>query len=199
VPGPHVYFPMGQAFQAGVWIHARTRAASAEAEAALLPSFRREVMAVDPAVPILSLETRPMFRDRNALLAVIRMGATIFTSFGIVALFMAAAGVYGVKAYVVSRRTREIGIRIALGATSRRVIWMVLRDGLVASIAGIVVGGSLAVLAGTAMRSLTYQNQSADAVVLGGALVVLVATMLLASVVPARRATKIAPLRALRD
>ena len=139
-----------------------------------------------------------MFRDRSLMLAVVRMGAAIFTVFGGVALLLAATGVYGVKAYVVARRTREIGIRMALGATPGRVVWMVVRDGLVASAAGIVVGLGLSAGAGVAMRSLTYQGRAADAMVLVAAVVILGLAALLASWIPARRATRIAPIAALR-
>ena len=76
--------------------------------------------ALDPELPIISLETRPMFRDRNLVLWLLRAGAKIFLAFGLLALFMTVVGVYGVKSYMVARRTREIGIRVALGATSRR-------------------------------------------------------------------------------
>ena len=197
-PGPHVYFPLAQEFQSGAYLHVRTRAASADADAALLPSLRETLRKTDATLPILGMETRAMFRNRSLMLAVVRMGAAIFTVFGGVALLLAATGVYGVKAYVVARRTREIGIRMALGATPGRVVWMVVRDGLVASAAGIVVGLGLSAAAGVAMRSLTYQGRAADALVLGAAVVILGLATLLASWIPARRATRIAPIAALR-
>jgi len=140
-----------------------------------------------------------MYRDRNLLLAVVRIGAAMFTIFGGVALFLAAVGIYGVKAYVVSRRTREIGIRVALGATPRGVVWMVVRDGLVASVVGLGIGLALSALVGIAMRSITYQGRAADAAVLGLALAVLAGSALLASWLPARRATKVSPLLAIRQ
>lgn len=198
-PEPHLYVPFGLEFRSGTYIQVKTRLASEAAEAAALPGFRRTVAGIDPHVPILSIETRPMFRDRNVMLAVVRMGAAVFGAFGAVALLLSAVGVYGVKAYVVSRRTREIGIRTALGATPARVIWDVVRDGLVTSVAGLAVGLGLAALTGTAMRGLVYQERGVDPLVLGAALLVLIVAALAASWLPARRATRIGPLRALRE
>jgi hypothetical protein len=198
-PRPHLYVPFGQEARAGAVLHVRTRATTAAAEAAMLPALRRTLIDVDPQLPVLSLETLPMFRDRNLMLAIVRIGAVIFTVFGAVALFLAAVGVYGVKAYLVSRRTREIGIRMALGASPAGVVWMVIRDGLVASVIGLGLGLGLAAIVGQGMRALTYQGRAADAAMLGLALVVLTTAALFASWIPARRATRITPTRALRE
>jgi putative ABC transport system permease protein len=194
---PHLYVPLGQQFQTGVFVHVRTSAATAEAEAALLPGFRREIASVDAGLPILSIETLPTYRDRNLELSIVRMGSQVFLAFGAIALFLAAVGVYGVKSYLVSRRTREIGIRLALGATPGGVVWLIVRDGLVTSVVGLVVGLGLGALAGAAMRNMTYQGTGADAVVLATALAVLAAAAFLASWLPARRATRVSPLRAI--
>ena len=129
-PGPQIYRPLAQDFRAGVTIHMTTSAASAEAEALMLPGVRQLLRAVDDRLPVVTLETRPMFRERNVMLWVVRAGAWVFTAFGLVALGMAALGIYGVKAYLVSRRTREIGIRMALGANPRQVVRLVMSDGL---------------------------------------------------------------------
>jgi hypothetical protein len=126
---PHIYTPAAQNFRAAMFLHARTNAATPEAEAAMLPDVRRMLVAIDPELPIIALETRPMYRDRNLILWVVRAGAQIFLAFGLLALFMTVVGVYGVKSYVVARRTREIGIRVALGATRRDVVRMVVRLG----------------------------------------------------------------------
>jgi ABC-type antimicrobial peptide transport system permease subunit len=181
-----------------MYLHATTAAPTPEAEAAMLPAIRARFARLAAIPPIVSLETRPMFRERNILLAVIRTGATIFMAFGVAALFLAAAGVYGVKAYLVSRRTREIGVRIALGAEPRHVVSMVVGEGLVLVACGLVAGAGLSVLTGQAMRSVLFQGEALDLPVIAVASVTLLTAVLLASFVPARRATRVAPTTALR-
>jgi ABC-type antimicrobial peptide transport system permease subunit len=166
----------------------------------MLPAIRRVLSGVDPRLPVLTLETQAMNRDRSFFLAILNAGAGLFTTFGVVALFMAAIGVYGVKAYVVSRRTREIGIRVALGAAPGDVVWMIVREGLTLSVAGLAVGVGLSALAGLGLRSLLYQGGGGqDAAVIAVALATLAGSALLASWWPARRATRIAPVKALRS
>ena len=197
-PGPHLYVPVGREFRSSLYIHVRTSLPSAKAEAALLPGLRRTLREIDAALPVLSLETRPMFRERNLMLAIVRLGANIFAAFGAVALFLATVGVYGVKAYVVSRRTREIGIRVALGATPGAVVRMVVREGAILAAIGLVAGGLLAVATGAALRTLAYQGRGVDGLVLAAAFVILLAASFLAAWLPARRATRVSPTLALR-
>jgi predicted permease len=198
-PVPHLYVPFGREFRSSLFVHVKTSLPSADAEAALLPGLRRTLRDVDPALPVLSLETRPMFRERNLMLAIVRVGANIFAAFGAVALFLAAVGVYGVKAYVVSRRTREIGIRVALGATPGAVVRLIVREGAVLSAIGLLAGGLLAVGAGAALRGLAYEGRGVDVTVLAGAFAVLIGAAFLAALIPARRATRLSPTDALRQ
>jgi predicted permease len=197
--GPQIYRPLAQDFRAGVTIHMTTNAASAEAETLMLPSVRQLLRAVDDRLPVVTLETRPMFRERNLMLWVVRAGAWVFTSFGLVALGMAALGIYGVKAYLVSRRTREIGIRMALGANPRQVVRLVMSDGLALTVAGLVVGLGLSLLMSPAVGSLLFQGSGFDAPVVALAFLTLLAAASLASWLPARRATRIQPSVAVRD
>jgi predicted permease len=197
-PEPFLYSTFGQSFQGNLYLHARTSAATPEAEAALLPAIGRTLGAIDPELPFVALETRPMFRARNLPLALLNTGASLFAMFGLAALFLAAIGVYGVKAYLVSRRTREIGIRVALGAEPRNVISMVLREGLTLVAAGLLLGVGLSVLAGGALRGMLFQGQALDLPVIALAAGTLVLAVLLASWIPARRATRVAPTTALR-
>jgi predicted permease len=196
---PHLYTPFGQEDRSSMNLHVRTTAPSAGAELAMLPTVRRELLALDPALPILTLETRPMYRDRNFMLWLLGAGANMFLTFGGLALFMSVVGVYGVKAYIVARRTREIGIRMALGATGGDVAKLVIREGVLLTAAGIVVGVGLSALAGGAIRSMLFGDSSFDAPVVLGAAVILTAAALLASWLPAHRATRIAPTVALRS
>ncbi len=194
----HLYTPLSQDFRADVYFHITTAAPTPEAEAAMLPVIRQALREVDSTLPVLRLETRTQYADRNFMLAVVRLGAAIFGVFGIVALVLATIGVYGVKAYIVSRRTREIGIRMALGATPNSVVSLVIKEGAVLSAVGLTIGLGLSVLAGIGMRSLLFQASPIDPLATVGALVVLVIAAIAASWIPARRATKVAPVTALR-
>jgi ABC-type antimicrobial peptide transport system permease subunit len=123
----------------------------------------------------------------------------VFSAFGALALLLATIGVYGLKAYDVARRTREIGIRIALGATSGDVKRLMLREGLRTTIAGVVIGLLLAAGVGKLVSGLLYQVSPLDPTALIGAAAVLATTALVATYLPARRATKVEPLLALRS
>jgi predicted permease len=194
----HIYTPLSQDFRADVYFHVRTLAATPEAEAAMLPILRQALREVDPSLPILRVETRAQYAARNFMLAVFRLGAAIFGVFGAVALLLASIGVYGVKAYIVSRRTREIGIRMALGATPTSVVSLVIREGAVLTAVGLAIGLGLSVLAAVGLRSLLFQASPFDPLATVGALVFLLAAAFAASWIPARRATKVAPITALR-
>lgn len=198
-PWPHIFTPVGQDTRSSLYIHLKTSAPTAEAETAMLPDVRRELIALDPSLPIISLETRPMFRDRNFVLWVVRAGANVFLAFGALALFMSVVGVYGVKSYVVARRTREIGIRVALGATPRNVVGMIVGDGLITTIVGLVIGLALSVLCGSIIRGLLFGDGGFDAPVIFGAIFALGIAATVAAWLPARRATRVAPTLALRS
>ena len=196
---PNIYTPVGQDFRSMMFLHVKTTAPSADAEAAMLPDIRRELVGLDPTLPIISLETRPMFRERNLVLWILRAGANVFVAFGLLALFMSVVGVYGVKSYVVARRTREIGIRVALGATPGNVVRLVVRDGLVTTVVGLIVGLGLSILAGSAIRSLLFGDWRFDITVIGAAVAALAIAATVAAWLPARRATRVAPTLALRS
>lgn len=194
----HIYTPLSQDFRADVYFHLTTAATTPEAESAMLPLLRQALREVDSTLPVLRVETRAQYADRNFMLGVVRLGAAIFGVFGLVALVLASIGVYGVKAYIVSRRTREIGIRMALGATPGSVVSLVIKEGAVLSAAGLTIGLGLSVLAGIGVRSLLFQSSPFDPVATIGALAVLTGAAVAASWIPARRATKVAPVTALR-
>jgi ABC-type antimicrobial peptide transport system permease subunit len=128
-----------------------------------------------------------------------RLAATLGAVFAIIALLLAAAGFYGVVAYAVVRRTREIGIRIALGAQPRHALWLMLREILALTIIGAVIGIALGRVAGHAVQSQLYGISASDPRVPVAAALLLVVVGLLASALPARRATRVDPLIALRS
>ncbi len=196
-PSPHLYRPYPQNYRSGAILHVRTQAGVDEAS--FLPTVRRLLRDVEPRLPVVSLETGPMYRERNPMLWIIRTGAVAFGAFGLIALFMAALGIYGVKAYLVSRRTREIGVRMALGATARQVTGLVMRDGLGLTITGLVLGLGLSFLTVRAVGSMIFGGGGFDLPIVGAAFVTLGAAALLANLIPARRATRVAPTVALRE
>ena len=122
----------------------------------------------------------------------------MFSTFGGLALFLAVVGLYGVKSYVVSRRTREIGIRMALGANRRDVLWLVLREGVVLTVVGLGLGLLLSVGIAQLRGNLLYEVSTLDPLVFALALALLAGSSLLASYLPARRATRVVPVVALR-
>ena len=128
-----------------------------------------------------------------------RTAAALFSTFGVLALLLATIGVYGLKAYDVSRRTREIGIRMALGATAANVQQLVLREGARTTVIGLSIGLLLAAGAGKLVSGLLYHVSPFDPVVLGVAMAVLSTATLVACYLPARRATRVVPLEALRS
>jgi ABC-type antimicrobial peptide transport system permease subunit len=169
------------------------------ADAALMPQLRREIRTAEPDLPIVHLKTLAQHRDGSIQLWVVNTGARLFGIFGGVALLLAVIGVYGVKSYLVSRRTREIGIRMALGAVPRDVMWMVLREGLAVALAGVALGVLLAWGVGRVLSGMLYEVSALDPLVFAIAPIVLLTSALAASWFPARRATQVAPLTALRS
>jgi ABC-type antimicrobial peptide transport system permease subunit len=128
-----------------------------------------------------------------------RLMAALAGAFGFLAGFLAVLGLYGVIAYMVARRRNEIGVRIALGASRRQVIGLVLREAALLLAIGLAVGAGLAAWAGTAASSLVYGLKPRDPMTLGGAITLLAVVALLASFGPALRASRLQPMDALRD
>jgi predicted permease len=128
-----------------------------------------------------------------------QLGASAFTAFGLLALLIAATGIFAVLSYGVSQRTKEIGVRVALGAQSAHVVRMIVGHGLRAALVGVAIGVVGAYALGRAIASLLYQVPAADPLVFGGVTVVLLTVALAAAYLPARRASRIAPMIALRS
>lgn len=127
-----------------------------------------------------------------------RLGATLFTVFGALALVLAAIGLYSVIAYNVAQRTQEMGVRIALGARMPDVARLVLSEGMKLAVVGIVLGGALALVVSRWVKPLLFDVSPRDPLVFAGVAVVLLAVAALASFVPARRAARVDPMKALR-
>jgi ABC-type antimicrobial peptide transport system permease subunit len=137
--------------------------------------------------------------DGGVDLWIVRTGARMFVIFGGVALLLAAIGLYGVRAYTVAMRTREIGIRMALGARASDALRMILREGMILFGIGAGVGLALSLPVGKVLSSILYRVDSFDPVVLTLAPVLLAAVSFVACYIPARRAARLDPMVALRD
>jgi len=164
--------------------------------AALLPAIRREIGQIDPEVAL--IEPRTLRERVDDSIFVERMIATLSGFFGGLALLLAAIGIYGVMAYAVTRRTAEIGLRIALGAAPARIEWMVLRDGLLPIALGVAIGLPLSLAAGRISASLLYGVKPNDPPTFVLTIGVLLAIGILAAFLPARRAAAVEPMEALR-
>jgi ABC-type antimicrobial peptide transport system permease subunit len=195
---PHVYVPFGQFYRSQMNIHLKTGFSTPAAEGAFLKTIREEIRRVDEGLPVLSLQSLRQFRDEGLLLWFVRTTARLFTVFAGLALLLAVIGLYGVKSFVVARRTREIGIRMALGATKHNVVWMVVREAGLVTLLGMLLGLLLALGTGRLLASFLYQVHGADPVVFSIASIVLILAALTAAYLPARRAAKVEPITALR-
>jgi len=193
-----LYLPFAGGFQSNVFFHIKFAPGAGRDTTATTDLIRRTVREVDPALPILNLKTFAQHLDGSIELWIVRAGAAMFSIFGGLALALATVGVYGVKAYSVARRTREIGIRMALGARRETVQWMILREGTVMLASGVFLGVLLAAATGKLISGMLYSVGALDPLAFTIAPIVLAAAALLATWLPARRATRISPMAALR-
>jgi predicted permease len=194
-----IYVPFAQGFQSNVQFHVRTVANTPAVAAALIDAVRREVREAAPGVPVFKVRTFRQHLDASIDLWITRIGATLFSTFGGLALVLAVVGLYGVKAYSVARRTREIGIRMALGAEPGAVQRMILREGLVMTLTGAALGLLLAFGLGLLCASMLYEVSPMDPLAFTLAPAVLFVTAMVACWLPARKATRVNPLTALRS
>ncbi|MDQ6861506.1 MAG: FtsX-like permease family protein [Verrucomicrobiota bacterium] len=198
-PKGALYLPFAGGFQSNVFFHVRFAANASRNAAATADLIRRTMQDVDGSLPIRTLKTFAQHLDGNLQLWIVRAGATLFSVFGLVTLGLATVGVYGVKAYSVARRTRKIGIRMALGAQRTAVQWMILREGMIMLGGGIVLGLLLAIATGRLLSGMLYQVGALDPLAFTVAPTVLAGAALVATWLPARRATRIDPMAALRS
>jgi predicted permease len=187
-----VYLPVNQSYFGNTTIHVRS-----SNPLAMVDSVRQAVHAIDPHLPVFDVRTlrgqfeRSLWTDRLIL--------TLLGIFGVVAAVVATLGLYAVMSFHVARQTREIGIRIALGASATEVVRSSLRRGVILTAAGGVLGLGLSLAATKALASYLYGVTPTDPATLVIAAVLLVGTASIASVVPARRATRVDPVVALRQ
>jgi ABC-type antimicrobial peptide transport system permease subunit len=188
------YMPLAQhGSQRPNALYIRASADVSELAAAVAPLLR----SFDPRVRFATV--RPLREILDPQARAWTLGAAMFTAFGLLALLVAAVGLYGVLAFDVAQRTRELGIRTALGAERAKLLRSVLSTGLGLGGAGVALGLLAAIVAGPFAADLLFQVSPRDPVVLAGVAAVLLVVSLVASVVPGLRATRVDPIRALRS
>lgn len=191
-PRPEWYFPLSQDPSRRLTFVLRSR----EPLAPLMSAVQHEVAAVDSSMPVFDLRT--LDQRLTDSVATPRSAALLLGLFAALGVLLAAAGVYGVLAYGVAQRTREIGIRMAIGASAPMVRWWVLRRALTLAGVGMAVGLVGALILGHALEKLLYGVRPTDISTLGSSMVMLALVSIVAAVVPARRATRVDPQEALR-
>jgi putative ABC transport system permease protein len=189
---PEVEVPFAQSLSPDVTISVRT----AEDPAAMTKTIAAAVHSVDPQIALERLRTLDQVKDES--LAEDRFTMVLFAGFAGVALLLAAVGIYGLMAFAVSQRTQEIGLRLALGASKQRVIWLIQREASLLAAVGLGVGLVGSALVGRTMRTTLYGVGAMDFSVILSVGVILFCTALFASYLPARRAASINPMEALR-
>jgi hypothetical protein len=188
---PYIYAPLTQVYQGRVHLLARTDGRS------IIPDVRALVRDMNASLPV--TEAMPLSEITALNTIPQRIVGAVAGTLGVVGMLLAAMGIYGVTAYAVSRRTREIGIRVALGAGSRQVMALVLRQGAVLTGIGIVLGLLLAAAGAQVVQSLLYGISGIDPITFASACALFVAVALIATYVPARRALAVDPMASLRN
>jgi predicted permease len=193
-PQPYFYIPIRQIFRPeyGLTFHVRTSGSVNEAIAAV----RREAAAIDPAIVL--FDAQSMTEYISASLFGAKIAANLLTLLSGIGLLLAAMGLYGVMAYSVAQRTREFGVRVAMGARPRDILRLILRESGTLTISGMTAGLILAALSARIVANAIYGVSPLDPLTYGAVGLVLVTVALAASYVPARRATKVDPMVALR-
>jgi predicted permease len=190
---PVAYLPVGQSHQSGMTLYVR----ASVPPASLIAGVRREIEELEPNLPVAGIKT--MMDTIGTSLYEARVGAWLLAAFGGLALLLAAIGIYGVLAFSIARRSREMGIRLALGAAARQVFLLVVRDGMTLVGMGAVIGLIAGFAAARSLARFLYGVPTSDPATFAGAATLLIAVALIACIVPARRAMRVNPITALRS
>jgi predicted permease len=193
-----LFVPFAQGYNGNVFVHVRLNIQDRRAVAGMIPTMRQSLREIDPDLPILTMAPWVDLMERSVGLWIVKLGATLFGAFGGIALLLAVVGVYGVKAYAVACRTREIGIRMALGAHRGDIFALIMRQGAMQTALAVGVGILLSLAAGRVLAQILYQVSPSDPFALIISSLMLAAAALLACFLPAQRATRVNPITALR-
>jgi putative ABC transport system permease protein len=188
-----VYVPLKQNYSDAMVLYARTKGDPRQ----LLAPVQREVHAAGPQVSATDARTGRTIIDQALFAA--KMGVGLLSVFGLLALGLASVGLYGIMAYSVNRRTREIGLRMALGAEQKSVLLLILREGMSLVLAGVTIGLVAALVLARMLSSMLYGVSASDPISVAGAACVLSVVALVACYLPARSASRLDPLMALRE
>ena len=196
-PEPHVYIPSGATDSTRMFLYAR--AAAPQHADAIVTTVREQLRAADADLPVIFVKSFQSQHEGSAQVWILRAAAKMFLTLGLAAAFVAVIGLYGVRSYLVTRRTREFGVRMAVGAAPGDVVTLVLREAATTTAAGLAIGLGLGVMLGWGMSLVIYGVSPYDPITLASATGVLAISSLVASVIPARRAANVVPMTALRN
>jgi putative ABC transport system permease protein len=186
-PRADMYFPAEQEPQNGTTLFIRT----AGDPRAAIASVRTTLRSIEPQIVLREIQTMDEIARESVQLT--RLALWLLGAFAASALALAAVGIYGVMSYAVRQRTREIGTRLALGATSGNILWLVMRDGVAVAGVGAVLGVGAGLLAARSLSALLFGTSPSDPLTLAAAVTVLLAVAVIACYIPARRATRLDP------
>lgn len=192
-PRPYFYLSSTQEYQSQMTLHIRTQTGNS---ANVLAGLRQEVDSIDRTIPF--LDVMPLTRAIGVSLIPIKVASTVAGFFGFVGLILAGVGIFGIVSFSVSQRTREIGIRTALGAQRADILRLIIGQGMRLAIIGVFLGLLASIAVTRLLSSLLYGISATDAVTFIGVAVLLIFIALIASYIPARRATRVDPMTALR-
>jgi predicted permease len=196
-PEAHIYVPSGAADSTRMFVYAR--AAAPQTGDAIVKIVREQLRAADANLPVIFVKSFRAQHEGSARVWILRAAAKMFLTLGLAGTFVAVIGLYGVRSYLVSRRTREFAVRMAIGASPADVRRLVVRETLATTTVGLTIGLGLALLLGWGLRVAIYQISPFDPVTLGAATGILAVSSLAASIIPARRAAHVLPMTALRN
>ena len=186
-PRADMYFPAEQAPQNGTTLFIRT---AGDPRAAIAP-VRTTLRSIEPLIVLREIRTLDEIARESVQLT--RLALWLLGAFAASALALAAVGIYGVMSYSVRQRTREIGTRLALGASSGNILWLVMRDGVAVAGLGAVLGLWVGIIAARALSGLLFRTSPSDPLTLGAAVAILLGVAVIACYIPARRATRLPP------
>ena len=195
LPNPYVFLPVAQAYSTPMTILVHT----ASDPTSVTRSMRDVVAGLDPTLAVYDVRTMENHLRNGQALLFQRLGSAFATVFGLLALVLATIGVYGVVSYAVAQRTREIGVRMALGARRPAIVRLVVGQGMRLGWIGLAIGLGLSIATMGTVSSVLYGVTPRDPLVLGSVVAILLVVVAIASLVPARRAMRIDPITSLRS